>query len=382
MRIGLSLLHIHRDIGGVWNYVDSVLRTLAGYDDTNTYIGYVNDESRALLPDKHNFHAHHLKIDAKKPIQRIACENTILQGLAKCHRLDCMHWFGNIQAFLSLVPNVVTVHDVLLYKDCRTLSLLRGFYWRLMFRHTVRHCRILLPISQATAEELEVRLGADIQKMIITPFPIDSRFRPIPPDRVEEFRTKYGLPEEFWLYVAHTYKHKNHVRLLEAYRTLKASGIEPWPLVLRGDPRDADTRITGAIREFGLESDVIRFPRIDYFDLPLLYSCASALVFPSLFEGCGLPVLEAMACGCPVAASDIPPMREFAGEAACFFEATDAHDIERCMAEIQRDEALRHKLRKKGLEQVGHFDSLTVVRDIIRAYKIAARSGSGTGLQV
>ena len=210
MRIGLSLLHMHSDIGGVWNYADSVLRTLARYDDTNTYIAYVNEESRALLPSKQNFHVHLVKINARNPIPRIACENTILQGLAKYHRIDCMHWFGNIQAFLSLVPNVVTVHDVLLYKDYRTLSFLRGFYWRLMFRHTVGNCRILLPISQATANELKVRLGADGQKMIITPFPIEDRFRPMPKDRVEEFKTEYGLPYRVWLYVAHTSKHKNH----------------------------------------------------------------------------------------------------------------------------------------------------------------------------
>jgi glycosyltransferase involved in cell wall biosynthesis len=373
MRIGLGLLHVHRGIGGIWNYIDNVLRVLARYDDANTYVGYVNDESRDLIPDKGNFHVHHLNINPRAPIQRIACENTVLQGLAKYHGIDCMHWFGNIHAFLSFVPNVVTVHDIFLYKDAHTFSLLRGFYWRLMFRHTVKNCRVLLPVSEATAEELAVVLGADREKMILTPFPMDERFRPMPPDRVEEFRTKYGLPDQFWLYVAHTYKHKNHLGLLEAYRNLKVRGFNPWPLVLRGDPSDAESRITGAIREFGLENDVIRFPRIDYFDLPLLYSCASALVFPSFFEGCGLPVLEAMACGCPVIASDIPPMREFAGEAACFFDPADVHDIERSMAELERDETLRHTLTEKGLEQVGHFDSATVARDIMKAYEIAAR---------
>ena len=374
MRIGLSLLHMHPKIGGVWNYVDIMLRTLAGYDDTNTYIGYVNKESLALLPDKHNFHAHHLNVNLRNPIQRIACENTVLQGLAKYHRVDCMHWFGNIQALLTLVPNVVTVHDILMYRDSHTFSLMRGFYWRLMFRHTAGNSRVLLPISRATAEELKVYLGADDERMIITPFPIDSRFRPMPPGRVEEFRAKHGLPDGFWLYIAHTYRHKNHVRLLEAYKNLKDRGCKPWPLVLRGDVRGADRQMTDAIREFGLENDVIRFPRVDYFDLPLLYSCASALVFPSLFEGCGLPVLEAMACGCPVIASDIPPTREFAGQAACFFDAGDVQDIARCMAEFERDETLRNKLVEKGLEQAGLFVPEIIAQDIMRAYKTAAES--------
>jgi glycosyltransferase involved in cell wall biosynthesis len=80
-----------------------------------------------------------------------------------------------------------------------------------------------------------------------------------------------------------------------------------------------------------------------------------------------------MACGCPVVASDIPPMREFAGQAACFFDPADVHDIERSMAELERDETLRHALTEKGLEQVGYFDSATVARDIMKAYEIAAR---------
>jgi glycosyltransferase involved in cell wall biosynthesis len=371
MRIGLNLLHAMPEIGGGWNYIDNVVRTLARYDDTNTYIAYVSRESQALLPDKHNMHGYHVQINAKNRIERIACENTTLQRLAKLHRLDCIHWFGNVQAPFSRVPSVVTVHDLIVYNDPGSVPLLKRLYLRSMFRNTVHNCRVLLPISQATARDLEVRLGADREKMIITPFPLCEEFKRMPSSCIGEFRAKHELPERFWLYVAHTYKHKNHCRLLEAYSNLKIAGLKPWPLVLRGDPKDNDAQVMNTIQKLKLKDDVIRLPRLDYFELPLLYSCASALVFPSLHEGCGIPILEAMACGCPVLVSDLPPTREFAGQAACFFDGNDVHDIERCMAKVERDEDFRDALIEKGLAQADRFDASTVARDIVRAYEIA-----------
>jgi len=170
----------------------------------------------------------------------------------------------------------------------------------------------------------------------------------------------------FWL-------HKNHIRLIKAYADLKKQEANPWPLVLRGDSgQDTGTTkalIKAEIKKFNLEKDVIWLPRLSYHELPLLYSGASALIFPSLFEGGGIPVIEAMACGCPVAASDIEVVKEFAGEAAFFFDGKSIDNICNAMAKLQKDPNFREKLKDKGITRSKIFSGKHVVEKLLIAYK-------------
>jgi glycosyltransferase involved in cell wall biosynthesis len=117
-----------------------------------------------------------------------------------------------------------------------------------------------------------------------------------------------------------------------------------------------------------VSAKVVWLPRLDYADLPLLYSAATALVFPSLFEGGGIPVIEAMACGCPVAASTIPAVQEFAGNAALLFDPERDAGIKAAMETLQSDEALRRQLIQKGICRARDFLPALVVKNLTAAY--------------
>ena len=151
--------------------------------------------------------------------------------------------------------------------------------------------------------------------MTVIPPILESLFTPASQASVELWRAQWKLPPKFWLYVAHIYPHKNHARLLEAYRGYVAATREPWPLVLRGDSQPEGLNIWHLAAQLQIGDHVVLLPGLRREEMPLLYGAASALMFPSLYEGAGMPVLEAQACACPVVASNIPAVREFGGDA-------------------------------------------------------------------
>jgi glycosyltransferase involved in cell wall biosynthesis len=173
----------------------------------------------------------------------------------------------------------------------------------------------------------------------------------------------------FWLYVAHFYQHKNHVSLLKACAYLKSSGFSPWPLVLRGDRKDASDIVIQTISALDLHESVILLPRLDLSEMPALYSAAAALVFPSFYEGGGLPICEAMACGCPVVAASIAAVQEYSGGLASYFDPGDVVSIARSMKCVQEDESLRRKLAADGPSQAAKFDGKIAAHGILSVYE-------------
>lgn len=374
MRIGLNLLHAQPDIGGAWTYIVNLVSALGEYDNVNTFVAFVTDASQCLVPHKPHFETVNVKLHAKSRPQRVLYENTLFQLLARNYKLDCMHWFANVQAIFNTFPAVVTVYDLLAFNKVGAFAPVKRAYRRWMITATVQRAQVLLPMSLATGNELKQRLGADPQRILLVPAVVEQYFKPAVSEAVSRFRNKHELPERFWLYVAHFNLHKNHCRLLEAYHLLKINGDNPWPLVLRGDPKGAESDVASKIRQLELSADVLMLPRLDRNELPALYSAASAMVFPSLYEGGGIPVIEAMACGCPVAAADIPAVRENAREAALYFNPMDVSAMAKAMLGLQTDEEQRESRRKQGLLRAREFKAESIVPILQKAYRLAAES--------
>ena len=351
MRIGLNLLHAMPEIGGVWNYISSLVKGIDEHDTVNTYIAYVTKKSASMLPENSRFVPVLINIDPVVRAKRVIYENTVLQVLARKHKLDCMHWFANTQAILNTVPGVVTVYDLQPFLKLNEWSLVKRIYLQWMISNSVRKAPVLLPMSYATAQDLERVLHADPSRMTVIHAILGKNFVRGREEDISSFRVRYGLPYRFWVYVAHFYPHKNHRRLLEAFRILREDGFSPWPLVLRGDDHGEEDAVRKTIREFRLEDQVIFLPRMEAKELPILYSTATALVFPSLFEGGGIPVIEALACGCPVLAANIPATREYAGSAANYFDPSGTSSIVRAISEFQSDLGLRETLSRRRLSE-------------------------------
>ncbi len=376
MRIGLNLLHAMPEIGGGWNYIARLVSALGvGEESFNTYVCFVTSKSSSLVPDKTNFERIIVRLNSVSRPKRIFYENTILQLSARVHRLDLMHWFSNTMSIVSSVPCVVTVHDLQYLERPDQFPLIQRLYLRIMTTYTIRHASFLLPVSQYTAKSIKSVFNANYKRMMVIPAIVDHGFQPVDNKKVIDFRCKHDLPENFWLYVAHFYSqsHKNHKRLLEAYHELIKQGFIPWPLVLRGDDHGELNELKKLISELGMDKNVIFLPRLAEEELPALFSAASALVFPSLYEGGGIPVLEAMACGCPVIASNIPTTREFGGDAVLMFDPLIIKSISDTMRNFQEDLPQRLRFRQHAFERILCHRPEYIQKKIIASYNDAKR---------
>jgi len=245
-------------------------------------------------------------------------------------------------------PSVVTVYDLIPVLVPGALPSPRArLAFMLAMRLTLLRARRIITVSRSTRDDLVRRYRVSLDRIKVTPAGLDPRFRPAAGAAVARVRERYGLREAYVLHVGINKPHKNLRRLVEAYARCAAS--RPERLVLAGpeDPRYADVR--EAVRYHGLEGRVSMLGWVDEADLPALYTGATACVLPSLHEGFGLPVLEAMGCGTPVLCSATSSFPEVAGDAALTFDPCDAGAMADVMLQALGNRALRDRMRERGL---------------------------------
>ena len=268
--------------------------------------------------------------------------------------LDVLHFPVTVPAgVVRGVPRVVTVHDVQHHEMPEMFG--RGERWfrGWAYDEAARRADVVVTISEHARSGLVRNVGVPAERIVVIPHGVDhGRFRPDGPARDD-----LG---DYVLYPANLWPHKNHARLLEAWRETDPA----LTLVL-----------TGATFGRELEGERVRhLGHVPAADLPALYRGARALVFPSLFEGFGLPVLEAMASGTPVASSDRGPLRELCGDAALTFDPEDPAAIAAAVTAVTRDEELRARLREAGLRRAAGFTWSRCAEDHLQAYERARRA--------
>ena len=237
---------------------------------------------------------------------------------------------------------------------------------------TCARARRILAISQSTADDLTDLLGVPASKIDVTPLGYDkAMFRTLLPAECEHFRRKENLPERFWLYIGTLEPRKNLQMLLRAYANL--SPQERLPLLLGGGVGWRGQAILADIERLGLSESVKHVGFIPAADLSLWYNCAEAFLYPSVFEGFGLPVVEAMACGTPVVTTDVSSLPEVAGKAG---RCLPPEDQERWTAElkaIKTNDEWREMAREKGLERAKLFSWARTAELTLGSYRKAMK---------
>lgn len=245
------------------------------------------------------------------------------------------------------------------------------------------HCRLgarragrILTLSEHSKRDIAHHYNVPSSRIDVVYLAVDhDRFRPPDdPDVLAEFRKRYGLPADYLLYPANTWPHKNHVRLLEALAHLRDAERLTCPLVLTGARKRGDDDIERCIDRLGLLGQVHRLDYVPLADLALCYQAAKLTVFPSLHEGFGLPVLEAMACGCPVACSNTTSVGEVAGSAAELFNPTSLESIAHAIVKMLTDSQRRNGLRQTGLARAAEFTWERTVHQTLDCYATVAQS--------
>jgi len=287
---------------------------------------------------------------------------------------DVYHSPYYVMPLRSLCPTVVTLHDLIpyLFPEALPRRSLRPFFAG-MARLAARRAQHVLADSDSTRDDIIRILAIPETKVTSVPLACGPAFRPHTETEIADIRAKLSLDRPYLLYMGINKPHKNLVRLVEAWASLSETLRARYSLVLAGrrDPRyDEDQR---AIARLGLESSVKLVGAVPEQVLPGLYAAASAFVFPSLYEGYGLPVLEAMASGTPVVCSDRSSLPEVVGDAALLFDPVSVDQIARQISRILSQPGVAERCRLAGLQRAEMFTWERTARETLAVYSRVAR---------
>lgn len=253
------------------------------------------------------------------------------------------------------VPTLTTLYDLIPEQFPQLVSPRARLLTRLTTRLALHASSRFLAISEATRQLYLFRYHIGYAKITTVPLAADDRFRPQPATAVATLRHKLNLPNKYVLYLGINKPHKNLLRLIEAWELLIPQVPEAPPLVIAGAWDERYAGIKTAVSPQYRNRQIKFIGRIEDADLPALYSGAALFVFPSLAEGFGLPVLEAMACGTAVACSNQSSLPEVGGNAVAYFDPTNCQQMATVLQDLVQDEAKLAELAQKGLAQAAHF---------------------------
>ena len=306
-------------------------------------------------------------VNARNRVQWVLGEQTLLPRLAAREGVDLVHSLASTAPLWGRFRRVVTVHDLIYARFPEAHAGLRDKGMRVLVPQAVRRSHRVIADSQSTRNDLIELLGVRSDRIDVVPLGLGSVRRAAPlPER--ETRARFELGERrVVLSLSAKRPHKNLIALIDALARLPADS-RPL-LVLPGYPTAHEAELRERAVSAGVADDV-RFPAwVSAAELEGLWALADAFVYPSLYEGFGLPVLEAMARGVPVACSDASSLPEVAGEAALLFDPHDEAAVAAALRRLLEDRALRERLRARGLARVAEFTWERTARLTLESYR-------------
>jgi glycosyltransferase involved in cell wall biosynthesis len=309
--------------------------------------------------------------------QRILWEQLTLPGLLRRLRVDVFHGPANVLPPRLPCPAVVTVHDLSFMEYPQFFRPTRRIYQRIFTARSVRAATLIIAVSESTRRDLGARLGVDPARMRVIYPAIEERYRPVlDPTALATFRRAHDLPERFLLYLGNLEPRKNVAGLIEAYARLRAADPEAPPLVVAGGKGWLYDTLFERVRTLGLERAITFAGYVRDEEQPLWYAAAELFIYPSYYEGFGLPVVEAMACGAPVITSNVSSLPEVAGAVAVQVDPRDSEALAHAMRDLLQDEQTRQRMKQEGPRWAQQFSAERMVRGCVDAYAEAA-GGAG-----
>ncbi|MCA9753074.1 MAG: glycosyltransferase family 4 protein [Gemmatimonadetes bacterium] len=377
MRVLLDARTVGVQFSGVGNYVLELVRAFAALDADHEFVLMVRGasrlrdtslDSRFRLEEAPFSHENH-------PLGDL-WEHFVLPRHASEARADVLHGPAFLIPMIrGSIPTVVTIHDLVAYTHRNTIPLKYGLYMRWLIAHAVERATRVITDSESVRENLLSRLPADPARVHCVPLGVSADFRPPEASRTRSVLDRLGIRSPYYVFVGNLEPRKNLPGLLRAYRLLKSREAEVPALVIAGKIAWKSTDLRHELDAAELAGSVITTGYVEPEDLPALYSGAEAFVFPTFWEGFGLPVLEAMACGVPVVASGLSSIPEVAGDAAELIDPHSTESIANGMRRVAKDRAYREELIRRGLERVTRFTWRRTALATLDVYEQARRNG-------
>jgi glycosyltransferase involved in cell wall biosynthesis len=375
MKVAIDLQSALMTRAGIGQYTYSLAKYLPRLSPSNEFIGLAFGRGGGDLADLEapNFRVRRVSCIPRRAMNLLWKKIDWPPVDAFTGAVDLFHFPGFVARPLRNAKAVVTIHDLAFrrmpdFSEARNAAFLN--------KHvplTLERAALVLVDSKFTASELSELYGYPGDKTRVIPLGVEEGFYPRPEEESYRLCRQYGLPERFILCVSTIEPRKNIGTLLEAYGLLREGGGEVPDLVIIGGRgwRGEDEKIERIIEKLKLRDAVKLLGYVERGAMPALYSAATLFVFPSLYEGFGLPPIEAMACGLPVICSNAPSLPEVVGDAALLVPPRDAACMAGEMRKLIDDAALRQELKQQGLARAKHFTWAETARLTLNAYREA-----------
>ncbi|MBI5653196.1 MAG: glycosyltransferase family 4 protein [Chloroflexi bacterium] len=379
MKIGIDARFLtHPQKGGFKTYTENLIGALAEVDSENAYVLYLDREpdADARLPQQSNFSTR--IVPGNFPVIGMPWREQIdLARQVARDRLDLFHAPSLSAPLFPPCPLVVTLHDMIWFFPDRfrhhqswsAHRQMMEWYYRLVPAYAARHAAAILTVSHIAKTSILEHLNVDAARIFVTHEAAGKMFQQIDDRRaIEMARARHHLPAEFILAIGSADPRKNLETLVRAYAQLPAELQARLRLVIVWTGSVHLAELPRQIHALGLTARVQFLENISDADLVLLYNAATVFVFPSLCEGFGLPVLEAMACGTPVIAANNSSLPEVAGDAACLIAAEDVPGFARAITQVLSDASARAHWIAKGLARAASFSWTKCARLTLAGY--------------
>jgi glycosyltransferase involved in cell wall biosynthesis len=380
MRIAIDARYVADHFPGIGRYVYNLLLALGQIDQPHELIVLHNP---ALPNTRHDLaalaRAPSIELVATGARPFSAAEQIAIPQLLRRARADLYHAPYYVRPYAGLpCPSVVTLYDAIPRLFPSEVSPRARLLFDMLTRLALRASRRAIAISASARDDLAAAYHVPLERFAVTPLAADPRFRPQPPAAVAAVRAKYRLPARYILSLASNKPHKNLPRLVEAFAQVLQMADPYWrseagerQLVIAGhwDPRHPEAR--ALVERLGLQAVVRFLPGVAEADLPALLTGVEVFAFPSLYEGFGLPPLEALACGAPVLCGDTSSLPEVVGDAALRVDTRSVAALADALARLLDDAALREQLRAAGPARAGLFSWQRTAQATLAVYQEA-----------
>jgi glycosyltransferase involved in cell wall biosynthesis len=363
--------------GGVSRYIRFLLKELANRPGAHEYTVFVN--GREVVEKLSAQHPQLTYVPApwseSQPAARIAWEQLTLPALIRQRHIDVLHSPVNVLPILlpQHCAGVVTLHDLAFLRFPDILTRSKRLYHRAFTIRSIRRATMVITVSDSTRQDAIELVGVPGEQ-VQTVYPcIDARFSNVPKDEeLQSFREKHDLTSGYILYLGTLEPRKNITTLIEAYAQVRKTHAIGEKLVLAGGKGWLYDAIFERVQQLGLTSEVLFAGYVEDSEQALWYRAASVFVYPSLYEGFGVPVAEALACGTPVVTSNVSSLPEAGADVAI---CIDPHDVEVMTASIHTaltDQTIRQKCSTMAPVVAQRFSAQRMVEQTVKVYEQAA----------
>ena len=375
MRIGIDATALPPRPVGAGNYIIELIRSLESLDVADEFVVFAQPHGRELIgvPARPGFDW--MMIPERSPARRLVWEQAAFPRLVAKAGLDLLHSLHYTRPLRLPCASVVTFHDMtfFLYPHLHTFS--KRLYFPQAIRLSARKADALIADSESTRQDAIRLLGIPPERIYTVPLGVSPAFHPVrEAASLEAVRQRYSLPQHFILYVGLVEPRRILPGLLRAYQRLQEhvrlqDGADAAPLVIVGRFGWNVEHVFELVDALGIKEMVHFSGYVPAQDLPIVYNLADVFVYPSLYEGFGLPPLEAMACGTPVITTAVSSLPEHVGEAGLLIPPQDEGALFQALLAVLQDPELRRQLSQKGPQRAALYSWNRTAQETLNVYR-------------